>query len=313
MKALCTASVLLALGGRAAAIDISNEYRYACRAGNCSNGQGTVWDAGLGILLQGTWADGKSIPGQPYTATVPRVPKRSFTQVFGKDGLLAQGDQPRGISFGAVLPYFSGSFGRVEHPFVRLRMPVPRDGVYHTGTGIEYRGRFEYLPSKSGTALNNASGVHIFFGEKVDTEENESETGLFISGDTLSGTPIMFMRAEPAYLALLQKRYQRDMAIAQEEFREQESARKWSAVLGVLTQVALTLAGGGGGGGGRGGGSLGGEIAMNLVGSMFNTSNEKSDVGELAGQAVSAAAADNRALASALSKAVSDGIAGGAQ
>src|SRR6476469_6128853 len=112
----------------ALAINTSDPNRYVCKQGNCTSGEGVVYDAFLQLQIKGAFAGGQTIPGATYTLTSARAPGKVFTQVYGQDGLLERGDQPRSVGFTGPIPFFRGSYNRVEHPFVKLRMPVPREG-----------------------------------------------------------------------------------------------------------------------------------------------------------------------------------------
>jgi hypothetical protein len=300
--------VLAGAAGVATALDVSDERRFVCKQGDCRNGQGTVWDAFLSMTMQGNWAGGHTIPGATYILVSPVAPDRKFKQVYGQDGFLASGDQPRTIAaMNGIVPFFSGTYTRLTHAFMRQPVAVVKQGVYNTGTGFEYRGRFEYLPSKGGMAMGLGSGYYIFYGDKIDTEEDEKETGLFVSEETLGGAPVRFVKATPGYLAVMQRKYQRDLQLAQVEFKQQEAEKGWRTAFAVLGKVALTLASGGGNLGGGGGNSLTGEFAMNLVSGMLNNGGEV-NVKEMALQAVGAAVVGDKQLGSALGKAVSEGI-----
>lgn len=298
---------LTCTAGASLALDVSDERRFVCRQGDCRNGQGTVWDAFLSVTMQGNFAGGHTIPGATYVLSSPLAPNRKFKQVYGKDGFLASGDMPRTLgAMNGVVPAFNGAYTRITHTFMRQPVAVVRQGTYDTGVGIEYHGRFEYLPSKGGMTMGLASGYYIFFGEKIDTEDDEKESGLFVSDEVLGGAPVRFVKATPSYLAVMQRKYQRDLQLAQDEFKQQDAEKGWRTALAVLGKVAFTLASGGGNlGGGKD--SLGGDIAMNLVSSMLNSGGEV-NVKEIALQAVGAAVVGDKELGSALGKAVSEGI-----
>lgn len=299
-----SALLVLALwGSTASALDISDPRRYTCRQGDCANGEGMVHDAYLQVTMKGRFAGGATIPGIRYTVISPLSPERKFNQVYGKDGLLLEGEQPRTLVFNGAIPFFKGTYVRVNHPFVRLPLPVLRKGVYDTGTGFEYRGRFEFLPAKSGIHTHVASGYYIFFGDKVDTEDNETETGLYVSDETMTGAPVRFSKAQPAYLAQMQMKYQRDLEIAKDDFREIESERKWRSAIGMVMRIGFAAAGG------SSGNNVGADIAMEVVSSMFNNSNQDVEVKDIAKRAVDAAVQADPKLNAALVKAVSDGIA----
>lgn len=320
---------LLGTASSVQAIEVSNPARFECRQGNCSNGQGSVWDAGQRLMLQGNWRNGASIPGETYTVTLPGVPGKVFKQVYAADGLLERGDAPRSLNVvNGVVPYFSGTFKHIKHAFAKAPVAVISSGVYNTGTGLEYRGRFEYLPSKGGLSVNAASGYFVFYGDLVDTVENETESGIYISDDTIGGTTVRFVKGDPSYLAVLQGKYQRDMQLAKSEVIKQKSEQNWSSALSIIGNVALAVAGSGGiGGGPLGGGMLTGisgladgyrgnvsnDIAINLVSSMFNQDAAGLDVQSLALRAVGSSVGDSslsRKLTQVVLKAGTDVLAG---
>ena len=154
---------LLSIAGTASALNVGDATRFVCKQGNCINGQGVVWDAALSVMMQGNWAGGHTIPGATYTVYSPAAPNKKFKQTYGKDGFLESGDQPRTLGvMNGVIPAFTGTYGRVNHVFMRTPVAVIKRGVYDTGIGIEYRGRFEYLAAKSGINSGWASGFYIF-------------------------------------------------------------------------------------------------------------------------------------------------------
>jgi hypothetical protein len=308
---LCSSSAL--------AMEVTDPQRFTCQQGDCFAGNGTVWDALLGVTMQGHWANGSTQPGQTYTLSLPSVAGKQFKQRYAQDGLLESGDSPRslGVSNG-VVAFFNGSYGRIQHPFMRgAPIAVIDKGVYNTGTGFEYRGRFQYLPAKGIEAGRWASGYYVFYGDKVDTEEHESEHGMFISDETPGGTQVRFVKADPSYLPVLQEKYQRDLQIAQGEFRRQDSQRQWLQALSLLSSVAVavtasanpldSMAGAQGAGMDPSGllaagiidpagyaGNVSDDIAINLVSSMFNTNAQGLDVSALALQAVGVAVDDQQ-------------------
>ncbi|MBU0589880.1 MAG: hypothetical protein KJ852_13230 [Gammaproteobacteria bacterium] len=324
---LCTSSLVHAL-------NVNDPRRFECRQGSCLNGSGVAWDAALSVNMQGNWRNGNTIPGETYVVTLPIAPNKQFKQVYGQDGLLESGDMPRSLGvFNAVIPAFRGSYGRYTHAFLRQTVAVIRQGVYDTGLGIEYRGRFEYLAAKSGMTSGWGSGFYVFYGDRLDTEENEKESGLFISDETPGGARVRFVKADPSYLAVMQKKYQQDMEIAKGDFAQQESEQKWRSALAVIGKVAFSLAaansdmggnlmsGGGSGGGGltgltglagqiggSEGGNLAGNIAMGLVSGMFNQGGGF-NVKDLATQTIGSVAGGNQQLTNVLLTAVSEGLA----
>ena len=307
MRRALVCLALAGLAGAAAAMDVSDAGRYVCKQGDCRNGQGMVWDAYLSLTIRGNWSNGNTIPGMTYELVSPMEPTRKFKQVYGADGLLASGQQPRPVGGNGKVAWFDGTYVRLQHPFMRMPLPVIKQGLYDTGFGIEYRGNFEYLPAKSGMSTGIGSGYYIFYGDKIDTEENEKESGLFISDENLAGTPVRWVKADPSYLAVMQQRYQRDMSLATVDFKQQEAEKKWRTALAIIGKVALALAGSSGGVGG-GGNGIGGDMAMNLVSSMFNNGGTL-DLKDLALQAVGSAVVGDKSLGSTLGKAVLDGYA----
>lgn len=300
------AAALLAYGAQAQCLDIKNPYRFTCRQGDCVNGEGTVFDGYLSISMSGAWRNGETIPGVTYKLSSARVPGARMEQVYGADGLLASGDMPRPKAVGTKMAMFRGKYVGIEHPFLKVKIPVPSTAVYDTGFGVEYRGRFEFLPAKSGIHTTVSSGYFIFFGEKVDTVDGETETGLYVSGETLLGMPVGFMKAEPSYLIEMQKRYQRDMQIAQSDFAEIESDQKWRSALAVVGQVAFAMA--------SGGTSLSssmknvaGEMVMGMVGDMLNKDPKSVDV-RASAQRAAKAATEDQAMSDALAMAINEGI-----
>lgn len=306
MKAYLTALLLLGLANSASALDVGDERRYVCRQGTCVNGVGTVFDAYLSLSMSGNWSGGRTIPGATYTLTSLRSPEQKFTQVYGQDGFLEKGDQPRSLGFSGKIPYFRGSYGRVDHPFMRMRMPVPREGVYDTMMGIEYRGRFEFLPAKSGLHTNIGSGYFIFFGDKVDTEDNETESGLYVSDESLAGAPVLFVKAAPSYLATMQMKYQQAMSIAQSDFREKDAEESWRSVLAVVGKVAYAVATGGAGLSNFK--SLGADMVMGMVSDQLNKKQGEMDLKQSTLQLAQRTAGDDKAASDALSQAVNAGI-----
>ena len=309
MKALRLLGIaLLSASGTASALNVNDPQRFVCKQGGCMNGPGIAWDAFLSVALQGNFRDGHTIPGEVYTVTIPTAPGKIFKQIYGTDGLLVEGDLPRTLGrLGTAVPYFSGKYGRITHAFLRQDVAVIKRGVYYTGLDIEYRGRFEYLPAKSGMQSGLASGFYIFFGDKVDTEDNETESGLFVSDENMGGAPIRFVKATPSYLAQMQRKYQQDMVIAKGEFVQQDSEKSWRRALAVIGKVGMALSTGGFSGGGDKGG-LGSEFAMNLVSGMLKQGGEGVNMKEMAMQAVGAIVVGDKQLGSALGKAVSESM-----
>lgn len=301
----------LLVSSSAAALDVSDPNRFTCKQGNCVNGQGTAWDMILSISMKGVFRNGQTIPGETYTVTVPRAPGKTYRQVYGANGLLAEGDFPRTLGgMGDAVPYFSGEYQTIRHAFMRDNVAVIKRGVYFTGFGIEYRGRFEYLAARSGIHSGIASGYYIFYGDKIDTEEDEKETGLFISDEILAAAPVRFVKATPSYLAHLQRQYLQELQLAKADFAEKDAEKKWRTALAVIGRVSMALAGGGFGGNG-GGGGVGGDIAMNIVSGLMDSGSNGVNVQDLALQAVGSVVTGDKKLGSALGKAISEGLEDG--
>lgn len=296
-------------------LEVRSPHLFVCKQGNCIDGTGTVLDIARSLLITGEWASAATIPGKSYTITPLIAPTRQFQQVFGKDGRLESGDQPRllGLGSSTAIPYFTGRYGTIDDPFSESRVTVISEGTYFTGFGIHFEGQFKYIPTKNG-------GFFLFFGERVDQEEDERETGLFVSDETFDQAPARFVKADPSYLALLQEKYQRDLAFvrgerlkAQEEFaRKAESEKRWQAVFSIVARIglgavsaAVNVSGNGvglgalSGLGGSAGAGLGGQIALSLVSTMLAAPNNSGSAEEITRGLVGSAVADE-GLAGAL-------------
>ena len=160
-------------------------------------------------------------------------------------------------------------------------------------------------------------GNIIFYGDRVDLEDKSTETGLFVSNTAVvGGGVVFFMPARPDYMALLQQQYHRDLQLAANDFKQQESEKAWRTAFAILGQVALAMAGSSGGGG-----SSGNRFAMDLVSGLLKNATAPE------GSASTAAASDpstrliqlvagaalgkvtgDSALSSSLAKAVASGI-----
>ena len=268
-RAVALATLVAALAPAVQALDISNADFYRCVQGDCRNGQGTVHDMYQNQMLEGVWQGSKTIPGQRYLVSHPLTKGKKYEQFYGADGLMDRGSQIRGFGAMNIVPVFTGSFGRIDHAFMRARLAVPYEGVYALGNGIEFRGRFDYMPAKGTEAGRITMGHIIFYGDKVDLEDNSKETGLFVSNSAVvGGGVVMFMPARPDYMALLQQQYHRDLQIAVDDFKQQESEKAWRTAFAILGQVALTMAGSSGGGSG---GSSGNRFAMDLVSGLLKS------------------------------------------
>lgn len=277
MRHLFPLALLPLLATPALALNISDVRYYTCVRGDCSNGEGTVREALSDTLISGRWRAGQSIAGERYLTAPAVQPEKTFEQYYGSDGLLERGTQLRVIGAGRMIPRFTGSFGRLDHPFYRRTIAVPSEGVYDTGTGIEYRGRFEYIPQKGHEAGADpvGNGNFIFYGDKVDTEDNEKSSGLFI-GFAVSNAKIFFQPARADYLSLLQQQYRRDLDIAQGDFRKQENEAMWRSALSVIAEVSFAMAGSGGRMGGGGSNRFAVELVNNL---MTASQTEGADAG----------------------------------
>ncbi|MEO8023577.1 hypothetical protein [Polaromonas sp.] len=318
-RALATALLAASMAPCAHALDISNADFYKCVQGDCRNGQGIVHDMYQNQMLEGNWQGSKTIPGERYLVSHPLTKGKKYEQFYGADGLMDRGSQIRGFGAMNIVPVFTGSFGRMDHAFMRARLAVPYEGVYALGNGIEYRGRFDYMPAKGTEAGRITMGHIIFYGDKVDLEDNSKETGLFVSNSAVvGGGVVMFMPARPDYMALLQQQYHRDLQIAVGDFKQQESEKAWRTAFAILGQVALTMAGSSGGGGG---GSSGNRFAMDLVSGLMknatapegsNTAAANADPSTRLIQMVTGAAlgkvTGDSALSNSLAKAVASGI-----
>ena len=265
-------ALLPLLAPPAHALNIADVRYYTCVRGDCANGEGTVREALSDTLISGRWRGGQTVAGERYLTAPALQPNKTFAQYYGSDGLLERGTQLRVIAAGHLIPRFTGSFGRLDHPFYRRTIAVPGEGVYDTGTGIEYRGRFEYIPLKGHEAGVDpvGTGNFIFHGDKVDTEDNEKSSGLFI-GFAVANSKIFFQPARADYLSLLQEQYRRDLDLAQGDFRKQENEAMWRAALSVIAEVALVAAGSGGNFGGGGGSN---RFAVELVNNLITSSQE---------------------------------------
>ncbi|MDP1955326.1 MAG: hypothetical protein Q8M51_03000 [Polaromonas sp.] len=317
--ALVPTALLLALTPLAQALDISNADFYRCVQGDCRNGQGVVHDMYQNQMLEGSWQNSKTIPGQRYLVSHPLTKGKKYEQYYGGDGLMDRGSQIRGFGATHIVPVFTGSFGRIDHAFMRARLAVPYEGVYAMGNGIEFRGRFDYIPVKGMEAGRITMGHIIFYGDKVDLEDNSKETGLFVSNmSVVGGGVVMFMPARPDYMALLQQQYHRDLQLAVSDFKQQETEKAWRTAFAILGQVALTMAGSSGGGGG---GSSGNRFAMDLVSGLMKSATAPEGSTSAAGNAdpstrliqlVTGAAlgklTGDSGLSSSLAKAVASGI-----
>ncbi len=259
------------------ALDVTHPEWYRCEQGDCRNGTGRVYDVMQNQWIDGTWRGGQTIAGSTYWVSHPLTRGKRYEQVYGEDGRIVSGTTLRGIgAMGRAVPRFTGTYARVDHAFMRgARLAVPEEGVYDMGQGIEYRGRFDYVPAKGSEAGQITQGYFVFFGERVDTDDDSRESGLFVSDTAVvGGAPIRFVRARPDYMLVLQQQYQRDLMIAADDFQRQDGQKVWRMALAVLGEVSLSMAGGRAGGTGglgasSGGGSAGNRFAMELVSGLI--------------------------------------------
>jgi hypothetical protein len=278
MRSLTLALTFAFTAPTAFALDVTAPQRYTCISGNCLNGIGMVKDHLQDLDIQGPWRGGQTIAGERYLVSHTYSKGKQYEQYYGSDGLLERGTQPLQLAAGRLAPAFTGTFAKIDHPFYRRRMSVPREGVYDNGAGIEYRGRFEYIPLKGHEA--GADPVSqwnvIFYGEKVDVEDGERSEGMFTAISFGNGK-LLFQPARADYLSLLQQQYQRDLNLAQDDFRKQENEAMWRAALSVVGEVAFVMAGAGGSGGGGNRNSF----AVDLVTNLLNSAqNGEGDAGE---------------------------------
>lgn len=323
LRAATLAAGALGWVGAASALDVSRTDFYPCEQGNCVNGYGVVRDVVYSKWIEGNWRAAQTIPGERYLVSHPQTRGKKYEQYYGADGLIERGTTLRVLgTTGRSVPMFTGTYTRIDHPFMRQRIATPQEGVYTLGNGLEYRGQFDYLPVKGYQAGQITMGHFIFFGEKVDTEDDTRETGLFVSDTSVSsGAVIRFVKARPDYMVVLQQQFQRDQMMAADDFQQQERDKAWRTAFAILGQVALGMAGSGGGGGFGGGNMSGGQkFALDLVGGMMRGTGAPAAGGAAASgdpstrliQMVTGAAlgkiTGDKALSNTLSKAVAEGI-----
>lgn len=282
--------------------------RYECKSGNCVNGSGTVLEYVSGISYSGEWKNGNTIPGLPYRLSHPKTRGEKLEIYFSEDGLPEKGTSLRSCAITDFLPRFTGNYKRIQNPFLRGTVGIFKDGVYDTGMGIEYRGRFDYIPAKGYEAGYEAIGYFIFYGDKVDIEENETTSGLFISDVTYAYAPIQFFPARPDYLALLHTQYLRDLNIASDDFKQQENTKMWKTAFKVFFEVGQVFSGN----------SIDNlsnhaknDFVIDLVSSLMNNTNS-SDSGdaviEKMSETILTKITGDKAVSKKLSKAVIGGI-----
>ena len=319
---------LLLLASPALARNVSEPGFFKCLEGDCRNGAGVVSDLYLHVTMRGRFSGGETIPGEEYVVASPLAPGRAFKQIYGADGLLASGDSPRTVALmGTKIGNFHGVFKAFQHPFTQRPTAVISEGSYDTGIGITYNGQFRYIPSKVGSDTGFGFGYYIFFGDRFDEVENEHKAGLFVSNVTGVGQYVQFQEANAEYLLNLQEKYRAEMHLAQSERASASSL--WKSVFSVVGTLALNMSGaagglGGGGsglgiggvlsgglgldasllGGSGGMGGIGGNIALNLVSSLFD-GNAGINFEDAARGAI-AAAVPNSAAGNAIAAALLD-------
>lgn len=284
------AGVLLAAGTPAAqALDGGDVRVFICDSGDCTNGRGTARSVVSKLSYTGNWRNGKSVAGETYDITHPLTPGVTYHATYAANGLQDSGDMVFGNVFtGRHVPVYVGSYAHVDNPFAKMQVPVPKRGRLDMGQGIVYTGRFEYLPSKSTMNSGLVQGVYIFFGTVTDTEDETSETGLFVTDVQMHSARPTFFKANASYLVKLQKRYQEELSLARTEFAERESSERWRGALGVVGRFALALATGDLSSALKGAVN---EAAMNLVSGMLKSDDSKASVEDVTNQAIQSAAA----------------------
>jgi len=281
----------------ALALNGGDERIYSCEKGNCSNGQGSARSAVTQVLVEGTWRNGQSIAGETYTLSHPIRPEQRYRATYAPDGLQDGGDMLFFPRSGRALSVFSGSYAHVDHPFGKIKVAVPKRGQLDTGMGIQYGGRFEYLPSKSTMNAGAAMGTYIFFGTVIDSEEGTQESGLYLTDEQFNGMAPLFRKANAAYLTKLQRKYQEDLQQAKVEFAEREASMRWREALAVVGKIAMGLATGGLSAAAQG---LASETAMNLVSGMLNSDDGKASIEDATNQAIEQVAAGDEKAAEQL-------------
>ncbi len=295
----------------ASALDTTISTVYSCEEGNCLNGQGKVWDKFRKFFIEGTWTNGKSIPNEKYTVTSPVDPDRKFSQIFGEDGKLKFGDFPTGQNiFAKGVPYFSGEYIKIDDPFIKNSYSAIKSGLYNDGFKTEYRGRFEFLPTRIEGQRYVALpyGYFIFYGDKVDIKEDKKETGLYVSDLYMLGANPTFTKADAAYLVAMQKKYQFDIAQSKIDFKEWEAEKQWVDALALIGNIAMSFSSASGSSGVNS--SSTGDIALKIVSKLLqNSLNAKgSKVKEFAKSAVAENAIEDKKLNDAINKAIDQAV-----
>lgn len=292
-------ALIAALAGLAAlpawALNGGDERIYTCEQGSCSNGQGSARSAITHVLIEGPWRNGQSIAGESYTLSHPVRPDKRYRATYAPNGLQDSGDMLfRPVLAGRALAVYSGSYAHVDHPFGKIKVAVPKRGLLDNGLGMQYSGRFEYLPGRSTMSSGLAMGTYIFFGTVVDTEDGGKESGLYLSNEQANSFSPTFFRANAAFLAKLQRKYQQDLEIAKVEFAEQEASMRWRQALAVVGKIAMGLATGGTSAALQG---LASETAMNLVSGMLKGDDAQLSVEDATNKAIQQAAGGDEAAA----------------
>ncbi|MGA0571899.1 hypothetical protein ACO2Q9_14375 [Variovorax sp. VNK109] len=272
LAALVLSCAAMLPGSAVHALDVNNTDFYPCVQGDCRNGWGVVKMAVFNMFIEGNWRNGNTIPGDKYLVSHALARDRKYEQYYGEDGMQDRGANIRALGApGTSFPVFTGTYSRVDHPFMRQRLAVFQEGTYALGNGIEFRGRFDYLPSRGGEAGRITTGHFIFFGDKVDTEDNTVETGLYVSTTEISsGAMIRFVKARPDYMLVLQQQYQKEQMLAADDFAQQDREKSWRMAFAILGEVAMGMANARASSGfGGGGSSSGNKFAMDMIGGMM--------------------------------------------
>lgn len=248
-----------------AALNIADTERFTLVSGSL-NGRAKVFDGLAGVHMEGEWAGGRTVPGVAYRVSHTRAPGREFEQFYDENGHLVSGVELRVAgSQGRSLPHFEGEFGRKHHDVANREITVFTRGVFRNGRGLEYRGEFSYLPAAGATERGVVQGYYLFYGDLVDMEEDdETETGLFLSDAVFPGSMMRFFRADAEYLAAFQEKLRSDTRDAQARVaNRQERQRRFEFAMSLISVAAQAyggqvLGGQSGGLGGLGGGSVAG-------------------------------------------------------
>lgn len=216
LRRALTAAALAAVVSPLAALNIADTERFTLVSGSL-NGRAKVFDGLAGVHMEGEWSGGRTVPGLAYRVSHERAPGREFEQFYDENGHLTRGVELRVAgSPGTSLPHFEGEFGRKHHDVANRDVTVFTRGVFRNGHGLEYRGEFSYLPAAGATERGAVQGYYLFYGDLVDVEEDdETETGLFLSDAVFAGSMVRFYRADAEYLAAFQEKLRADLQSAQ--------------------------------------------------------------------------------------------------